>query len=81
MFFNSNYIKNENRVKEALILEKHINPEKIRKVIKSDMLNILKNYGDVKEDVYFDILILDDGSYEVNLKAKLDHLKLFQSFN
>jgi len=79
--FNQNYYKNENRVKEALILDKHFNPEKIRMVIKSDILNILKNYGDIKDDIYFDIKILEDGNYEVNLKAVLEHLKLFKSFD
>jgi len=35
----------EERLNRALVLEKHFNPEKIRNVIKSDIFNVLKNYG------------------------------------
>ncbi|MBE5746406.1 MAG: hypothetical protein E7359_03880 [Clostridiales bacterium] len=72
----------EKRLNQALILEKHFNPKKIRSVIKSDIFSLLKNYGDIEsEGLHFDIVILDDGSYEVEFKAKLNHLKMFKSFN
>lgn len=71
----------EKRLNQALILEKHFNPEKIRNVIKSDIFNVLKNYGDIDcEDLHFDIVILDDGCYQVEFKAKLNHIKMFKSF-
>ena len=71
----------EKRLNQALILEKHFNPEKIRNVIKSDIFCVLKNYGDIEsENLHFDIVILDDGSYEVEFKAKLNHIKMFKSF-
>lgn len=71
----------EKRLEQALVLEKHFNPEKIRTVIKSDIINVLKNYGEVdKEKLDFDIIILDDGSYEVIFKVKLNSIKVFKSF-
>lgn len=71
----------EKRLEKALVLEKHFNPERIRNVIKSDIFSVLKNYGDIQhKDLDFDIVILDDGSYEVMFKARLNHIKVFNSF-
>lgn len=71
----------EERLSKALVLEKHFNPEKIRSVIKSDIFNILKNYGEIDpKDIDFDIIILDDGSYEIVFKAKLCRIKVIKSF-
>lgn len=71
----------EERLKRALVLEKHFNPEKIREVIKSDIFNVLKNYGEIQgKDLHFDIVILDDGSYEIEFKARLNHIKVIKSF-
>lgn len=71
----------ENRLQRALVLEKHFNPERIRNVIKSDIFSLLKNYGEISgEDLHFDIVILDDGSYEVQFKARLNHIKVFNGF-
>lgn len=71
----------EKRLNKALILDKHFNPEKIRAVIKSDLFSLLKNYGEIDEkNLDFDIIILEDGSYQINFKATLNHLKVFRSF-
>lgn len=71
----------EDRLTKALILDKHFNPEKIRNVIKSDIINLLKNYGEIDySKLDFDIIILDNGSYEVDFKVKLNSLKVFKSF-
>lgn len=71
----------EKRLEKALVLEKHFNPEKIRSVIKSDIVSLLKNYGDIDyTHLNFDIVILDDGSYQVEFKVKLNSLKVFKSF-
>lgn len=71
----------EERLSKALILEKHFNPEKIRNVIKSDIFSVLKNYGEIEaKDLDFDIEILDDCSYLVSFKAKLNSIKVFKTF-
>jgi len=71
----------EERLNRALVLEKHFNPEKIRNVIKSDIFSVLKNYGEIEtKDLHFDIVILDDGSYEVEFKARLNRIKVIKSF-
>jgi len=71
----------EERLNRALVLEKHFNPEKIRNVIKSDIFNVLKNYGEIdSKDLNFDIIILDDGSYEIDFKARLNRIKVIKSF-
>jgi len=71
----------EERLNRALVLEKHFNPEKIRNVIKSDIFSVLKNYGEIEtKDLHFDIVILDDGSYEVEFKARLNRIKVIKNF-
>lgn len=71
----------ENRLNKALLLEKHFNPEKIRSVIKSDILNVLKNYGEIDpKNLDFDIEILDDLNYEISFRAKLASIKVFKTF-
>ncbi len=71
----------EQRLNKALQLEKHFNPEKIRSVIKSDILSILSSYGEIdKNSCDFDIVILDDASYEVVFKVKLNSIKVFKTF-
>ena len=70
----------EERLNKALILDKHFNPEKIRNVIKSDIFQVLKNYGDIEADgLDFDITILDDASFCVSFKAKLSSIKTFKT--
>lgn len=81
MFFNKKSKQNEERLEQALVLEKFFNPEKIRPVIKNDIINILKNYSDFNENnLYFDIVITADGFYELQVKAKLNRIKVFNSF-
>ena len=72
----------EERVSKAIVLEKHFNPEKIRSVIKSDICNILKNYGELDySKLNFDIVILEDGNYQIEFKVTLNSLKVFRSFS
>lgn len=68
------------RLKKVLISDKHFNPEKIKEVIKSDILYILKNYTDVKsEDMNFDINVSEDGGYKISVEASAKRLKVLGS--
>ncbi len=69
-----------NRLKKVLISDKHFNPERIKEVIKSDILYILKNYTDVEADnLKFEINVAPDGGYEILVNASCKRLKILGS--
>jgi len=68
------------RLKKVLISDKHFNPERIKEVIKSDILYILKNYTDVEaDDLNFDINVNNTGGYKIMLEASCSRLKFLGS--
>lgn len=78
MFFETQASENVNRLKRVLIADKHFNPESIKRVIKSDEYNMLKNYADIlPEDIFLDIDITNSGEYEITVKAHCKRLKIF----
>jgi len=78
MFFETPASENINRLKRVLIADKHFNPENIKRVIRSDVYNLLKNYADIMpEDVFLDIEITGGGEYEITIKAECKRLKIF----
>lgn len=70
----------ENRLKQVLVMDKHINSSVIS-VIKSDVLYALKNYMEIKaSDLNFDISIDEFGFYDIKISAKVRRLITFKSF-
>jgi septum formation topological specificity factor MinE len=68
------------RLKKVLISDKHFNPERIKEVIKSDILYILKNYTDVEaDDLNFEIDVNEEGGYKINIDANCTRLKVLGS--
>ena len=57
------------------------NPEKIERLLKSEIMNVLKNYFDItSEDVSLSILINDDGKYDLQINAISSFLKIAHTF-
>jgi|LGVF01.2.fsa_nt_gb septum formation topological specificity factor MinE len=80
MFYNTPAKVGVDRLKRVLISDKHFNPERIKEVIKSDILYILKNYTDVKaEDLTFEINVNQDGGYNMVVNASCKRLKVLGS--
>lgn len=78
LFYNSSAKQDEQRLKHVLIADKHFNPEQIKKVIKSDIFHVLKNYAELDSDkIYVDIQITSSGSYHFKIDAESDNLKIF----
>lgn len=74
MKLESNY----ERLKNVLISDKHFNPEKIKEVVKSDMVSVLSSYADVNTDsLVFDIIVDDEGTYFIKLECFAKRLKIF----
>lgn len=71
----------ENRLKNIIVADKKENPEKIERLLKSEIMNVLKNYFDItSEDVSLSILINDDGKYDLQINAISSFLKIAHTF-
>lgn len=71
----------ENRLKNIIVADKKENPEKIEILLKSEIMNVLKNYFDItSEDVSLSILINDDGKYDLQINAISSFLKIAHTF-
>ena len=71
----------KNRLKNIIVADKKENPEKIERLLKSEIMNVLKNYFDItSEDVSLSILINDDGKYDLQINAISSFLKIAHTF-
>jgi len=71
----------ENRLRAMIVGDKKENPMKIERVLKSELIYVLKNYLDVlSEDVDLNICINDDGLYELNLNVVSRNIKVAKIF-
>ena len=71
----------ENRLKNIIVADKKENPEKIERLLKSEIMNVLKNYFDItSEDVSLSILINDDGKYDLQINAISSFFKIAHTF-
>ena len=71
----------ENRLKNIIVADKKENPEKIERLLKSEIMNVLKNYFDItSEDVSLSILINDDGKDDLQINAISSFLKIAHTF-
>lgn len=77
-FIFSKAKESEDRLRKVLIADKHFNPENLKRVISSDIFQLLNNYGEIRpENLEFDIEITDNGDYIFNITAKCNRLKVF----
>ena len=70
----------EERLKKVLISDKQFCPDRIKKVLKSDLYSLFSNYCILSpENLYVDIEVLKDGSYKFEVQLTTDRLKIFGS--
>lgn len=78
---NRNLTLLENRLKNIIISDKKENPSKIEKVLKSEIINVLKNYFEItSEDVNLNILINKDGLYDIQINFVSRAMKIVNVF-
>lgn len=71
----------EDRLKAMVILDKQEIPQNINKVIKSEILYVLKNYFEISsEDLIVDLYLNESGKYELNLKLESRFIKRARTF-
>lgn len=63
------------RLENVLVKDKSENPNKVAEILKSDILELLKNYMDV-EDLDVDFEVSADG-YVLNVEANASRIKSF----
>lgn len=72
----------ENRLKNMIALDKKEEPEKIIKVLKAEVVNLLKNYFEItSEDVETSILVNSDGKYDLQINAVSNIIKIANTFS
>jgi septum formation topological specificity factor MinE len=80
MIFNRAQQKNLERLQNVLISDKQFSPQKVEKVLKSDMYNLLSNYCTLSpEDISIKVEVQKDGSYKFLMIARSGRLKVFGS--
>ena len=70
----------EDRLKNMLIIDKSENTSKIERVVKAEIVYVLKNYFEIKaEDVDINIAINEKGRYVLNLLCESRNIKVCKS--
>lgn len=71
----------ENRLKTMLAGDKQENPQRIERVLKSEILYVLKNYFEIcSEDLNVEILVNEQGRYELNIHGLSRAIKIAHTF-
>ena len=71
-------MKDNERLKNILISDKHFNPDFIVKVLRSDTKEMLANYMDIiPQNIEVSIFVDEKGIYNLKITAKSDRLKIF----
>lgn len=69
------------RLKNIIVADKSENPQKVERVIKSELLHTLNNYFDLAyDDLQVDICVNEKGNYILSLVCESKNLKTFKSF-
>ena len=67
----------EDRLKKVLIRDKNEDPKHIMNVLKSDMLQVLNNYMDIKsENLDIEIVVLENGAYKLLMEGYSNRIKI-----
>lgn len=71
----------EDRLKSMIITDKQNTPQKINKVLKSEIVFVLNNYFDItNDDTYIDIQIDEFGKYNILINAEARGMKIAHVF-
>lgn len=66
----NNLTLNEERLKNLIAIDRSENPNKILKLLKSEVLNVLRNYFDINfDDLDISIIINKKGEYDLQINA------------
>lgn len=70
------------RLKNMMVIDKQESSSKINRLIKAEVLYVLKNYFDiVAEELSVSVNVGNDGKYEICIAGKCDNIKVAHLFN
>ena len=77
----NNLVVCEDRLKNMLVSDKRENPIRIERVLKSELINVMKNYFEIaSEDLVLDILVREDGKYDIQMNVVSRAIKFANTF-
>ena len=80
MIFNRVQQKNFERLQNVLVSDKQFSPEKVQRVLKCDIFNLLSNYCTISpNDLKVGVSVQKDGTYKFEILATSNRLKIFGS--
>jgi len=72
----------ENRLKNIVVSDKRENPIRIERVLRAELMNVIRNYFEVSsDDLDLSILIREDGRYDLQLNVISRTIKFANSFD
>lgn len=75
-------VKCENRLKNIMLMDKQEVPQRIVRVVKAELLYVLKNYFDVSsENMSVDISLNATGQYVLSMIMESDSIKVVNTLN
>ncbi|MBE5736527.1 MAG: hypothetical protein E7356_04175 [Clostridiales bacterium] len=75
-------VKCENRLKNIMLMDKQEVPQRIVRVVKAELLYVLKNYFDVSsENMSVDISLNATGQYVLSMVMESDSIKVVNTLN
>ena len=76
-----NIIKCEKRLKNIMITDKKDNPVRIERVLKAELINVVRNYFEVNnDDIELSILINGNGLYDIQVNILSRAIKFVRTF-
>lgn len=80
MIFSNSSQKNMERLQNVLISDKQFSPDRIQKVLRSDVYNLLSSYCNLQpENLDVKITVQKNGDYVFSVTAVSNRLKMFGS--
>ena len=74
-------VRCEDRLKNMMIIDKKENPARIERVLKSEILNVLKNYFEITgEDVDVVLSVGENGRYVFSVTGESRSIKIARLF-
>ena len=75
-------VKCESRLKNIMLMDKQEVPQRIVRVVKAELLYVLKNYFDVSsENMSVDISLNATGQYVLSMVMESDSIKVVNTLN
>ena len=76
-----NLVMCEDRLKNMIVSDKRENPIRIERILKSEILGVMRNYFEVSsDDLDLSILIRKDGKYDVQINLLSRAIKFANTF-